>query len=375
MNCYLDYNASAPARPEVIDAVSEAMASATGNPSSMHGFGRRAGALLTDARERIAAALDAEPRQVVFTSGATESNNLAIRGRASLDPERVLLAPATEHVSVLNTLKALDELGHRVEILSVDADCRPALTSLPEHCRGAGCLLALGHANGETGHVVDVSSVMAELDEACLVHIDASQSLGRVPVSFRRGIDSLAFAGHKLGGPLGVGGLLVRRPAEFAPLMSGGSHEGGLRPGTENVAGASGLAVAVELACREREEEMRRLRDLREALWQQLCDALSGIRRITPDDGLANTLTFAVREPGSDVLIAGLDMAGYCVSSGSACAAGSPEVSHVIKALGVPDAYSRGVIRVSMGKATQTSDVSGFGRALVDVVERARRAA
>jgi cysteine desulfurase len=358
------------------------MALAAGNPSSMHACGRRAARLLQEARERIASALGAAPRQVVFTSGATESNNLALRGSAWRDPQRLLLTSPLEHVSVLKTLEELADRGARVETVAVDSSGRLDSSSLLDRASSCASLIALSWANGETGHIADIPEIAGKLAEQtaaglpidAILHVDASQALGRLPVHFHEGIATMAFAGHKIGGPLGIGALLVRGVTP-KPLMSGGSHEGGLRPGTENVPGAIGLAVAVELAYGEFDQEAPRLAALRETLWDLLSSRLPDVLRITPPDGLPNTLTVAVADVGSDVLIAALDLAGYCVSSGSACASGSPEPSHVIKALGVPAPFDRGVIRISMGKATSGAEIRGFADAFVEAIGRARRAA
>ena len=370
---YFDYNATAPARPEAVEAMTAAMSEA-GNPSSMHAAGRRARRLLDEARERIAGALGAQARQVVFTSGATEANNLVLRGFAAAHPGGTIATTEIDHASILATADALAGGGYRVVRLPVDSGARPqALATITDR---RDVLLSTGLANGESGHVADVDMLAAALPVGGWLHLDAAQALGKIPVRIDARIHFLTLSSHKLGGPHGIGALIVNTDAPaLAAQITGGPQERALRAGTENVEGAVGMGVAVELATRERAREAERLRALREKLWGALSMRLDRLLRISPQDGLPNTLTVAVAGLGADVVVAALDLAGFAVSAGSACAAGAPEPSHVMRAFAIDEIYRDGVVRLSLGRLTTADDVARLADAFGTVVARAREAA
>lgn len=379
VNGYFDYNATAPARPEVVDAIASALRETAGNPSSMHVGGRRARALIDQARDRSAALVGVHPNEVYFTSGATESNNLAMRGFARLHPAAHVAAPNFEHHSVLRTLDDLEREGTRVTRLAVDTDGKVASEAVRALIDGESdrAMLVVGAANGETGHVTDLDAMLAGCDERVVVHIDAAQTLGKVRYLMPDRATFLAASAHKFGGPSGVGMLAVRKGAEqsVAPLLTGGPQEAGMRAGTENLAGIVGMGVAAEIALKELEAEIARLGALRDRLWASLADELGDVLRLTPADGLPNTLTIAVGGIAADVAVAGLDLDGFQVSTGSACAAGAPEPSHVVKALDIDPNYHGGVMRISMGRETDSASVDGLCAAITAVVSRARAAA
>ncbi len=374
MSKYFDYNASAPTREEVIEAMSAVLRGPAGNPSSMHAAGRAARSLLDQARQSLAELVGAEPQRVVFTSGATEANNYALRGFLRAQPQASAIITTIDHHSLLATVDALEAAGSRVVRLAVDSQARPDLQRIRELCEAGPCIVSTAWANGETGHVADVEGLANAVTEGSLLHMDGAQAVGRIPVCLGSDIDMLSLSAHKFGGPKGVGAVVVGGQT-LPPLLTGGPQESGLRAGTENLAGIVGMGVAAELCSREMQTETLRLADLRDSLWQRLNQSLPGLLRLTPADGLANTLTLAVAEIGADVIVAALDLAGYAVSTGSACAAGAPEPSHVVVALGVQERYRRGVIRISMGPATTPADVEGLGSALIESVNRARQAA
>lgn len=377
MDRYLDYNATAPARPEVVEAVRRVLVDTAGNPSSMHAGGRHARALIDRAREQTAALVGAEPRSIVFTSGATESNNLAMRGFARAHPDAVVAAPAFEHHSVVRTLDALEAEGIAVARLRVDGEGRIDSCELADATAGRPALLVLGAANGETGHVTDVDAAASRTDERTVVHVDAAQALGKLPFTMPQRASLLAASGHKFGAPAGVGFLVVRDAAAAALVaqLTGGPQERGLRAGTENLAGIVGMGEAAERALAELEGETARLGALRDRLWSSVAGRLGDAHRLTPEAGLPNTLTIAVAEVAADVAVAALDLAGFRVSTGSACAAGAPEPSHVVAALGVAPRYQSGVIRISLGRDTSADDVAALAAELVSVIARARAAA
>ncbi len=374
MRRYFDYNATAPTRPEVVEAMAAVLREGLGNPSSMHAHGRRSRQLLDQARARVARLIGCAPRELIFTSGASESNNLALRGFVARNPGCPLITTAIEHHSVLETVKALARHGCPVVVLDVDRAARidpERLRSLTGQDR---CLVAIGWVNGETGHIADLDAIFGSVGPQTVLHLDAAQAVGRIPVRLRDGVHLLALSAHKFGGPWGVGALVVRTDA-VEPTVTGGPQERGLRAGTENLAGIVGMGVAAELAAGEIAGEGERQRSLRESLWARVAARLPGLVRVTPADGVPGTLTIALDGLGADVVVAGLDLAGFSVSTGSACAAGAPEPSHVMRALGLDERHRTGVIRISLGNATTASDVAALAEALERVVERARVAA
>jgi cysteine desulfurase len=376
MGRYFDYNATAPARPEVVAAVAAAMGEGIGNPSSMHGAGRRARALLDEARTRLAALVGTDPRNVTFTSGATEANNLALRGFAATHPGGAIVITTIDHHSVVATADALAAGGYHVERLAVDERARPDFARIRELTESRPCIVATSWANGESGHVADVEALVASVAPGSHLHLDGAQAVGRIPVRMGNGVASLALSAHKFAGPRGVGALVTSGGgADLAPILTGGPQENGRRAGTENLAGAVGLGVAAECAGDDMRSEAERLSGLREGLWHLLSTRIADLHRISPADGLPNTLTLAVTRPGGDVIVTALDLQGFAVSTGSACAAGAPEPSHVVRGLGVPLAYRAGVVRISMGRGTTADDVGQLADAFVAVVARAREAA
>jgi len=374
MRGYFDYNATTPTRPEVIEAMSEAMAEPLGNPSSMHAHGRRARHYIDQARERLALLLGAKPRQIVFTSGATEANNLAMRGFVANAPGATIVTTNIEHVSVLATARSLAATGAGHKILTVDEQARMDYDELRRATEAGTCLIATAWANGETGHITDMGAVAAAIGEGSTLLMDAAQAVGRIPTRLGDGVDMISLSAHKFGGPRGVGALALADDL-ISNTTTGGPQERSLRPGTENLPGIVGMGVAAELRRREMDAEAARLRPLRERIWQRLSGALQDVIRISPENGLPNTLTIAVGDVGADVMLAGLDLAGFSVSAGSACAAGAPEPSHVAVGLGVEQRFLRGVIRISTGWDTSTDDADALVEAFTAVIARARKAA
>jgi len=374
MRAYFDYNASSVPLPEAGEAVARVLAGGHGNPSSMHAEGRAARAVIERARDQLAGLLGVGSRRIVFTSGATEANNTALRGFAAAHGDATIVTTQIEHHSLLVTAAALESRGTRIVRLAVDVDGQPDLGALEREAHDHRCLVSLGLANGETGHVLDLERVRAVLPAEATLHVDAAQAVGRIPFSLETG-DLLSLSAHKFGGPRGVGALVVPDTLAWLPLLTGGPQERGLRAGTENVAGIAGMGAAAEACARNMAAEAERLSSLRDDLWRVLTASIDRIIRLTPVDGLPNTLTVAVAAVSSDVMVAGLDLAGYSVSAGSACAAGAIEPSHVVRALLIGAAYAGGVVRISMGHATTRAEVDGLSKAFVEVTARARKAA
>jgi len=373
MRGYFDYNASSLLRPEAAEALHEWTLQGGGNPSSMHVRGRRARLALEDARREVADLVGAAPRQVIFTSGATESNNTVMR---ALAPQRRIVLSGLEHHSIVATAEDLERAGAAVTKLRAAADAGIDLEQLRAVTTQSPCVVTLGWANGETGHISDVPAIVAACAPQTFLLLDAAQAAGRIPVAMAEGIDALSMSAHKFGAPPGIGALVVsdRLRADLRPLLTGGPQEWALRAGTPNVPGAVAMGAAARTSAACLEEEAARLRDLRERLWARLLQANCDLLRITPPQGLPNTLTVAVADAASDTLIASLDLAGFCVSAGSACAAGSSEPSHVVAALGIEPRYRNGMIRISMGWATDPGTVEELASAFIDAIGRARAA-
>lgn len=376
---YLDHAATTPMRPAAIAAYAEA-ASSVGNASSLHGSGRRARRRVEEARESVAHHLGCRPSEVLFTSGGTEADNIAVLGLAAGAAGDVIAVGATEHHSVLDAAAhlATDRGGRKdVRVLPVDARGEVLPDTVSELAAEVGPRLALVATmlgNNEIGTLTDVAAVVGRAREfGAAVHTDAVQVIGHVPVDFSAlGVTSLSLSAHKFGGPLGVGALLLDRGADCKPIGFGGGQERDLRSGSVNVPGVVALAVALDEATAEMEAEARRLSALRDRL-------VEGIRATVPEviangggdrlPGIAN-LTF----PGcsGESLILLLDAAGIECSTGSACTAGVAEPSHVLLATGAGDAAARSSLRLSLGHTSTDADVEATIAALGPAVDRAR---
>ncbi len=362
---YLDHNATTPVLPEVLDAMLPFLATHFGNPSSGHGFGAAPRAAVTRAREQVAGLLGCEPDEVIFTSGGTEANNLAIRGVAEASARRGLVTSAIEHPATWEPCDWLAERGWRVTRLLAGADGRVRVAEAAEAIGSDTALVTVMHANNETG-VLQPIRELAELARAsgALTHTDAAQSAGKVPVRVRElGVDLLSLAGHKLYAPKGVGALFVRRGVRLTPVLRGAGQETGLRPGTENVPGIVGLGAACELAARDLESEAKRVRELRDSLWDALRARVPGLTLNGHVElRLPNTLN--VRFPGvsgAAVLRGAPDVAA---STGAACHGERETPSESILALGVSRDEALGSARLTLGRATTKAEIELAAKAL-----------
>ncbi len=375
MSGYFDYNATAPLRPEAAEAMASAARELVGNASSMHAGGRAARAAIDEAREAVAALAGVAPSEVFFTSGATEANNLALRGALAADPERRLLFSAIEHASVRNTAEALAAEGRSAKKVAVSSEGVPMLADHAADLADEDHVLSIGRACGETGRTLDIDGLLAALPERHILHVDATQAMGRLADSIPARADLASFSGHKIGGPPGAGVLVVRSRvrARIAPILFGGPQEDGLRAGTENTPALVGLGAAAAVVQRRWRQEIDHIRLLRDLVQFELLARVPRLELLTPEDGLANTLSVAVREVDADTLVAGLDLAGYAISTGSACAAASPEPSAILQALGIEDGLRSSTVRISLGWASDEADIPGFLDAFETVVRRARR--
>jgi len=374
---YLDHNATAPLRP----AVREAMLPWLGvpaNPSSAHREGARARSAVEAARAEVAALIGAAPAEIVFTSGATEANNLALRGvlRGS---GRGLVTTAIEHASVLETARALAAEGTPLAVVPVDAEGRVEPADVVAACGPATGLATIGLANGEVGSVAPVAAIAAGLrGRGVLVHSDATQAAGRLAIDVRSlGVDLLSLSAHKIGGPAGIGALCVRRGVPLRPELTGGQQERGRRAGTENVAAIVGFGAAARLARVGLTAAAAAAAALVERLWAGLAERIGGVTRNGPASGprLPNTLNVSFVGCAGESLLVLLDLAGIAASLGSACAAGATEPSHVLRAMGRDADAARNGLRLSVGPTTTTADVERVLEVLPGIVAQVRAGA
>jgi cysteine desulfurase len=383
---YLDHAATTPVYPEVIEAMAAQLA-AVGNASALHGSGRAARRVVEESREMIAAAVGSRPSEVVFTSGGTEADNLAVKGflwaRRKADPRRTrILSTSVEHHAVLDPLRWLQtDEGSEVELLPVDSAGRldvDALRASVERDPGSVALISVMWANNEVGTIQPVDEVVAiAAPHAIPVHSDAVQALGQLPLDFAAsGLDAMTIAGHKIGGPVGVGALLLRREATLVPLLHGGGQERDVRSGTMNAPASAGLAVAAELAVKGQPERAPALAALRDELIARVLEAVPDAQLNGPPGDARLPGNAHLSFPGceGDSLLMLLDAQGIECSTGSACSAGVPQASHVLLAMGREEAIARGSLRFSLGHTSTRADVDRVAEAIGPAVQRARAA-
>jgi len=386
---YLDHAATTPMVPAAVEAMTAHLAD-VGNASSLHASGRRARRIVEESRETIAQALGCRPGEVVFTSGGTEADNLAVKGlywsRRAVDPgRRRILASAVEHHAVLDPLHWLAEHeAAELELLRVDEEGRLVLDELAASIArdpASVALVSVMWANNEVGTIQPIPDVVAIAAEHGIpVHTDAVQALGAVPVDFATsGVDAMTISGHKVGGPLGVGALVVRREIELTALVHGGGQERDVRSGTLDVPAVAGFAAAVEVAVKEQADHAIRLRSLQrglvDAVRRAVPDAvLNGASSGSADDRLPGNVHFSFPGCEGDSLLMLLDARGIECSTGSACSAGVPQPSHVLLAMGRDADAARSSLRFSLGHTTTEADIDAVAAALGPCVERARAA-
>ncbi len=378
MRVYFDYNATTPLAPEVTDAVMRAMRDVFGNASSVHHFGQQAKATMDEARSAVASLLNADPSEIVFTSGGTESDNFAIRGAAeALEPtgRRHLIASAIEHEAVLNTFRALARRGWRTTLLPVDQSGIVSPDRLREAISSDTALVSVMHANNEIGTIQPVAALAAIAHEhGALLHTDAVQSAGKIPVDVRAlGVDLLSLSAHKFNGPKGAGLLWIKRGTRMQPTVTGGKHERNRRAGTENVAAIAGLGVAAKLAAGKMTAEAVRVSALRDRLETGILrdvpgTAVNGAR----DPRVPNTTNISVERVEAESLLIALDLEGIAVSTGSACSSGTLEPSHVLKAMGLPSHRTQNSLRFSLGMLSTPEEVERVIDVLPRLVEKLR---
>jgi cysteine desulfurase len=368
---YLDHNATTPLHPEVLSAMLPALRDNFGNPSSIHSFGRSARVQLDEAREKVARLIGANSSEIIFTSGGTEANNLALLGVALEGKGKKIITSKTEHPSILNPCRQLERQGVEVHYLDVDRFGRIDIDNLESQITESTALISLQHANSETGVLQDIKKVSdLARSKGVLFHTDAVQSVAKIEFDLKDyPVDMLSISAHKFNGPKGVGALFLRKgtPALFSPV-SGGSQEKKRRGGTENVAGIIGFGKACEMA-KERTSEISQVAEFKDYFYNKVREMIPGTELLGDmQNSLPNTLNLGFEGVEGDTLLIALDMEGVAVSTGSACSSGTGLPSHVLQAMGLPDKKINSSIRFSLGCSTTKAELDSVIETLVKAV-------
>ncbi|PKN42201.1 MAG: cysteine desulfurase NifS [Deltaproteobacteria bacterium HGW-Deltaproteobacteria-18] len=379
---YFDNNATTPLHPGVKEALIEGL-EIFGNPSSMHGFGREAREKVEEAREKVASFIGAEADEILFVGSGSEANNTVLsllhcdstRCSCSLSERSGLVTTVIEHPCVLNTARDLGRKNHDVTYLSVDKYGRIDLEELRRAVTDKVAMVSIMMANNEIGTIQDIKAAARIAHEGgALFHTDAVQAVGKIPVDVRDlDVDFLTISAHKLYGPKGIGALYVKKGAPYCPLILGGHQEGGRRAGTENSLGIIGMGKAMELRAVEMEEEEKRLLELKNILKAGIAEAIpDALFMGHPEHSLPGTLSVSFAGAEGEAILLYLDLAGIAVSTGSACASGSLDPSHVIMATGVPVENAHGSVRISLGRENTLEDVEYMLHHLPIIIDRIR---
>ena len=375
---YLDYAASAPVLPEVLDEMLPFFTAVSGNPSGVHAEGREARKAVEKARRQVAAAIGAENREILFTSGGSESDNLAIRGAAAAmrNKGNHLITSRIEHPAVLNTCRALEKQGFRITYLTPDRTGLITPGQVREAITADTVLVSIMTANNEIGTTEPVAEIGAVCHAAgILFHTDAVQAAGALKIDVGEiQADLLSLSAHKFHGPKGTGVLYIRKGTRLEPLITGGSQELGMRAGTENVPGIVGTGKAIEIAEAGREDNNRKIREMRDELIRLVLERIPGTQlNGHPEKRLPNNCNFSFEDVESEALLLRLDLAGIAASGGSACTSGSMEPSHVLQAIGLEEKTSKGSIRLTLGRETTPDEIEKTAQILPEIVEDLRR--
>jgi cysteine desulfurase len=374
----MDYNATAPVHPGVLEAFLPFYRESFGNPSSIHLAGRRTKSAVEEAREQVASLLGCEAVEVVFTSSGTEADNMAVKGVASAlrGKGNHIITTRVEHPAVLNTMLHLEQNGFHITRLDVDMDGMIDPARLEAEITGRTILISVMHANNETGTILPVRDIGAiAARHGVVFHCDAVQATGKIPMDCRElNAGLLAISGHKMGAPQGIGALAVRLGVKLQPFIHGGSQERNRRAGTENVAGIVALGKACELAQAYILSESLRIGALRDRLEQGIISTIPDVRvNGHREHRLPNTCNISFAGCEADSLLASLDLEGIAVSSGAACSSGTLRVSHVLTAMGIDPALARGSLRFSLGRENSAAEVEHLHGVLPGIVERLRK--
>ncbi|HOV66335.1 MAG TPA: cysteine desulfurase NifS [Bacillota bacterium] len=374
---YLDHSATTPVRPEVLAAMLPYFGDKFGNPSSIHSWGRQARTAVDSAREQVASIIGATASEIVFTSGGTESDNLAIRGVAkSMQTKgKHLITSQIEHHAVINTFESLAKDGYEVTYLPCDKYGLIDPDDVRKSIRKDTILISIIHGHNEVGTIEPIEEIgRIAKEHGILFHSDAVQSLGKIPVKVdAMGVDLLTISSHKIYGPKGVGALYVRKGTRIRPQVTGGIHEKGLRAGTENVPGIVGFGAACVLAEEEMPEESKRLQALRDKLINGILSNIPDtVLNGHPEKRLPHNVNVSVKYVEGEAMLLNMDLLGIGASSGSACTSGSLEPSHVLLAMGIPHELAHGSLRMTLGKSNTGEDIEYVLEALPPIVEKLR---
>jgi cysteine desulfurase len=377
MRVYLDHNATTPVLPAVLEAMTTVFRDDFGNASSVHAFGQAAKRRLEEARRQVAHALGAQPNEIVFTSGGTEADNLAILGLVRYDtrPVKHVITSAIEHPAVLETCAQLEREGVEVTRVPVNSQGLVDPDDVRRALRRETVLITIMHANNELGTIQPIAEIARLAREAGVwMHSDGVQALGKTPVDVNElGVDLYSISAHKIYGPKGVGALFVRQGVPLGRIQFGGHHERDRRPGTENVPGAVGLAAAVSLMQSDFEQEAARLAGLRDRLEQGILERVPNVSvngRGAPR--VPNTSSLCFHGVDGEALLIALDLAGFAVSSGAACSSGASEPSHVLTAIGLERKDARSSLRFSLGRLNTEDQIERLIEAVAEAVARLR---
>jgi cysteine desulfurase len=377
MAIYLDHAATTPLRPEALEAMLPYLSEHFGNPSSAHAFGRKARAGLDEAHERVSKRLNAEPREIIFTSGGTEANNLAIKGAAwagKARGHRIVTSPV-EHHAVGHTLQYLERFGFEIVEVPVDRYGRVDPDQLDAAITDKTILVTIMLANNEVGSIQPLAEIAAKVKahKGVLLAVDAVQAAPYIDIDVAAlEVDMLSIAAHKFEGPKGVGALFLRHGTHILAQQQGGEQERHRRAGTENVAGTVGLAAAYELSCDERPDTVKRLRRLRERLQKAVLQVDGAELTGHPKNRLPGLLSIIARDTDGASVALSLDLEGIAASVGSACTTGSTDVSHVLSAMGYPEEEARGALRLSLGRTTTEAEIDTAAEIVPRVVASMR---
>lgn len=374
---YLDHCSSTPTDSRVIEAMNPYFDKLYGNPSSVYSFAQESAKAIEEARERVANILNAKPTEIIFTSGGTEANNLAIKGIAFANRERGnhIITSKIEHHAVLNACKWLEKQGFNVSYIEVDKYGIVNLDELKRTITDKTILISVMYANNEVGTIEPVSEI-AEIasNKEIYIHTDAIQAVGKIKVDVNKlGVDLLSLSAHKFYGPKGVGALFIKDGTKIDPLLHGGHHEKNKRAGTENVAGIVGLGKACEVALKEMEEEDKRLKKLRDRLERVITEKITDVVvNGHPDARLSGVLNICVKYVEGESILLYLDKEGIAASSGSACTSDTLEPSHVLTSMGIPPSVAHGSLRFSLGHSSNEQDIDKVIEVLPPIVKKLR---
>lgn len=375
---YLDHSATTPTDPEVAELMMKYYVESYGNPSSVHSFGREVRKGIEEARTQVASLIGAEPKEIIFTSGGTEADNLAIQGaaKAQLKKGKHIITSAVEHHAVLDPCEYLAKNGFELTVVPVDSEGLVSVEDVRNAIRPDTILISIMHANNEVGAIQPISEIgQIAREKGIVFHVDAVQSLGKLPINVKEmNIDLLTISSHKIYGPKGVGALYIRKGIRVSPLVLGGGQERRIRSGTENAPGVVGFGKACELAGIRMEEEHKKLVYLRDKLLKGITSSISDVKVNGPlgEKRLANNVNVSILFVEGESLLLSLDMLGIAASSGSACTSGSLDPSHVLLAMGLSHEVAHGSLRFSLGRQNTEAEIDYLIAELPKIVNRLR---